>query len=223
MLDKNNSVTSQLFLREINFGDLDHVAQVHKKAFSSSLLSQFSPDVIKKYYSLQISPPNKCYPLGVFHEDALIGFCFGGEFRDKKLAFIKATWFQILTTLVLKPSILFSSQNRQRMITIINSVRQKIIKKKTSSSMQSGPKSRRFGILSIAVDPAFQGMGAGKLLATQTESLAIKQGFDKISLNVHVGNDNSVRFYESLGYEKILDTNANWHGIMVKALELGSK
>lgn len=209
---------SQKLIRMINEDDLDQVVRIHKNAFPNSLLSQFNDKTVNKYYRLQMAFPNKCYPLGVFQEERLIGFCFGGEFRDMKLAFIRSTLFSILWTLLKKPSIFFTSQYRIRILGIVNSLKRKIVKKKFLKGEISKPHSKRFGILSIAVDPSFQGVGAGRMLAEEIERLAIRDGYDKISLNVHIDNHNAIQFYGFLGYQKILNKDQLWHGLMIKFL-----
>ena len=210
--------TSILTIREIRTDDLDQVTRVHKNAFPCSLLSRFDNRVISTYYRLQMEPPNKCNPQGVFSADNLVGFCFAGEFRDMKLAFIKSSWPRILFTLMKKPSILLEKENRLRIIGILRSVSHKVFKKKSQKPGLVKSKSKRFGILSIAVDPEFQRLGVGRMLAAQSEDLALKLGFEKISLDVHIDNEKAIHFYESLGYQKIIGNGQDWRGIMIKDL-----
>lgn len=75
-----------------------------------------------------------------------------------------------------------------------------------------------FGILSIAVSNDFQGFGIGKKLMLDAEEEAAKCGYKIMNLTVHPSNENAVRFYEKLKWEKISRENKAWKGQMVKKL-----
>lgn len=52
----------------------------------------------------------------------------------------------------------------------------------------------------LAVDPAFQGLGHGRMLMARAEALLIERGCPKINLLVREGNDAVMAFYDKLGY-----------------------
>lgn len=60
----------------------------------------------------------------------------------------------------------------------------------------------------LYVLPETQGKGAGRLLITTIESLAKKNGNDKVSLNVNRYND-AVKFYIKNGFEKAGEEDIN--------------
>jgi GNAT superfamily N-acetyltransferase len=60
----------------------------------------------------------------------------------------------------------------------------------------------------LYVLPETQGKGAGRLLITTIESLAKKNGNDKVSLNVNRYND-AVKFYLKNGFEKAGEEDIN--------------
>jgi ribosomal protein S18 acetylase RimI-like enzyme len=74
-----------------------------------------------------------------------------------------------------------------------------------------------FGILSIAVDPAFQRCGVGEILEKDMERYALENGYDQIRLTVLPENTPAVKFYEKMGWEKNL-SEGGWEGGMVKRL-----
>ncbi len=52
----------------------------------------------------------------------------------------------------------------------------------------------------LAVAPACQGRGYGRMLMARAEALLIERGFPKINLLVREGNDAVMAFYAKLGY-----------------------
>jgi ribosomal protein S18 acetylase RimI-like enzyme len=74
-----------------------------------------------------------------------------------------------------------------------------------------------FGILSIAVDPRRQGIGAGKSLIAYCEASAFQRGFEQMHLTVEPENRQAIAFYERLGWEKALESGV-WKGRMIKRL-----
>lgn len=75
----------------------------------------------------------------------------------------------------------------------------------------------QWGVLAIAVDPAYQRQGIGDLLMGSVEEHALKLGIDHLDLSVHPANTPAVKFYEKLGWEKI-QTSTQWDGKMIKRL-----
>ena len=54
----------------------------------------------------------------------------------------------------------------------------------------------------LAVDPALQGQGYGRMLMARAEALLIERGCPKINLLVREGNDAVLAFYDELGYKR---------------------
>ncbi|MCU1405116.1 MAG: hypothetical protein JWQ43_1419 [Glaciihabitans sp.] len=62
------------------------------------------------------------------------------------------------------------------------------------------PTLERFAYLELlAVDPAMQGHGAGRVLLNDAIAAARNQGFRRLELDVRIGNDSAIHLYESLG------------------------
>lgn len=79
------------------------------------------------------------------------------------------------------------------------------------------PKYRPWGILSIAVDPAYQRRGVAEAMMRFVENMLEEKGISSLHLSVHKDNFPAVRFYEKLGWEKI-PPGEEWDGKMMKSL-----
>jgi ribosomal protein S18 acetylase RimI-like enzyme len=66
-----------------------------------------------------------------------------------------------------------------------------------------GIKTMRCG--TMAIDPEFRGMGISQKLMELHREEALKHGCKQLFLEVIVGNDRAINFYNRLGYEKIYD------------------
>jgi GNAT superfamily N-acetyltransferase len=86
-----------------------------------------------------------------------------------------------------------------------------------SDSAKDKIKYSSLGILSIAVDPAFQRRSVGELLMQRAEELAWENGYEQLHLSVHPDNLPAVKFYEKLGWEKLVG-ESDWTGKMFKSL-----
>ncbi|MCD6372901.1 MAG: ribosomal protein S18-alanine N-acetyltransferase [Thermococcus sp.] len=58
-------------------------------------------------------------------------------------------------------------------------------------------------IMSIAVDPAYRGMGIGSALLSEVIERLIKKGARYIGLEVRVSNLSAIALYEKFGFKKI--------------------
>ncbi len=58
----------------------------------------------------------------------------------------------------------------------------------------------RFEVDNLAVDPAHQGTGAGRVLLEHAEAEARRAGFDSIHLFTHEAMAESLALYERIGY-----------------------
>ncbi|SEM76391.1 Ribosomal protein S18 acetylase RimI [Mesobacillus persicus] len=57
-------------------------------------------------------------------------------------------------------------------------------------------------IHSLMVDPRFQGRGVGKDFVRRCEEFAIEKEYNSIRLDAFSGNENAIRLYHHLGYQK---------------------
>jgi GNAT superfamily N-acetyltransferase len=53
----------------------------------------------------------------------------------------------------------------------------------------------------LAVDPAYQGQGLGRLLMDEAERRLLAAGSPKVNLQIRTSNEHVVAFYRHLGYD----------------------
>ncbi len=68
------------------------------------------------------------------------------------------------------------------------------------ASAMSGYDGHRGWVYYLAVEPALQGRGIGRLLMDEVERLLLELGCPKINLLVRSTNEQALAFYERLGY-----------------------
>lgn len=80
-------------------------------------------------------------------------------------------------------------------------------------------------ITTIGVDPAYWRRGLGRMLMQEMIELAMKQGCEKMSLEVRISNQPAISLYQSLGFETVAirkdyyQDNHEDAYLMVKGLE----
>jgi ribosomal protein S18 acetylase RimI-like enzyme len=65
-------------------------------------------------------------------------------------------------------------------------------------------------LLSIAVDPDFQGSGAAQTVAEAFEARLRAAGHDRVGLSVHADNPRAIAFYQKTGWEVTHQSDAGW-------------
>jgi ribosomal protein S18 acetylase RimI-like enzyme len=215
-MDKKEG-NSKFFVRTLALEDLKAVAAIHKDAFPDSFLSLFGVDVINRYYEWQTKSPNECYPIGAFEGGNMLGFCFAGVFPDSEIGFLRRNILLIIKYLFWNPKILFHPLFMEKAKYTCEAIIHHI-KKVQKVKEQPAKRLRKFGILSIAVDPDIQQSGVGRLLMAEVERIAVEKQFDSMRLSVHPDNQKAFLFYQDLGWEKTIDSEGSWNGYMQKNL-----
>lgn len=212
-----------IYYQGLTESNLSDVAKIHIVAFPESGLTQLGHKIITRYYLWQLDGTHDSFCYGCFMGDVLIGFCFAGVFRGSETGFIRRNAFRIGLHLIFHPKLLNMGIVKKRIsytMGVIYQFFRKRMKKTFEKSINSKKvnKTERYGILSIAVAPKFQGLGIGKTLMTLIEEDAINNGFTSIRLTVHPENKNAVKFYENLGWRRRIVKGEKWQGYMEKAL-----
>jgi ribosomal protein S18 acetylase RimI-like enzyme len=207
-------MSTSLSIRVIEVVDLPAVAAIHLDAFPTSALTKLGPDAVRRYYQWQLEGPHEVTALAALTDGRLAGFCFGGVFQGAMAGFLRKNRLFLMWRVVTHPWLLFNSLFRDRVGVAIHSARMQMHRAKRASGQKQRP-AKRFGILSIGVDPAFQGMGVGTALMARAEDVARHNGFDAMDLTVDPENLQAVNFYTRLGWTKVV-TAERWTGLMRK-------
>lgn len=219
-------------VRILSPADLDAIARVHVAAFSRSALTRLGSEAVRRYYHWQFIGPHEAVALGVDIDAALGGFCFAGVFRGALSGFVRQNRAFLAWRIATHPWLVVDSTFRTRLRTGTKAVgllgrvqAPRFVRDVPSSNAVCAPSTqavaqrtqRSFGVLSIAVHPSSQGLGLGKALMQVAEEHARARGCDGMHLTVDYANHRAVRFYESLGWTKVLGPKG-WSGAMNKLL-----
>ena len=205
-------------IRDLDQQDLPAIASIHMLAFPGSALTALGASAVRRYYEWQLMGPHDVSALGAFYENEMIGFCFGGVFRGAMSGFLRKNRVYLAWLVLSHPWHVANPLFRDRLINGLKVLHRfsKPGRKNRPNQIQKKPS---FGILSIAVNPEFQGLGAGKVLMMESEAIARRQGFDEMNLTVSPDNHQAIRFYDSLGWRKTTRGSV-WSGEMVKTLSI---
>jgi ribosomal protein S18 acetylase RimI-like enzyme len=199
-------------LRALGPSDLPAVAAIHRAAFPSSWLTKLGNAAVVRYYAWQMEGPHEAYVFGVTTDGKLGGFCFCGVFPTAIAGYVRQNWALLAWRLLIHPSLLRSPLLAERLQRAFHAFFQREAKARPATGERG---KRPFDILSIAVDPAVQRMGLGRLMMERARALAGENGFHVMTLMVNPENQQAVRFYEKIGWERAL-MNGEWRGNMVQ-------
>lgn len=202
-------------IRPLTDTDLKSVAHVHMLAFPDAALTQFGIEAVRRYYLWQLNGSHNSSCMGTFIDNQLAGYCFAGVFRSEEIGFLRNNKVFLVWRLITHPWLLNNEMVQNRISEFVQAVKKYTVRKQILIEPQA-PVTKKFGILSIAVHPHYQGLGIGKLLVKDVETSARQNGFNSIRLSVHPDNLKAMLFYEKLGWQKIPAANGIWVGYMAK-------
>ena len=210
-------------IRPLTLPDLPAAAQVHRLAFPRSSLTRLGKEAVRRYYEWQMVGPHELIALGAFCDGELAGFSFGGVFNGALVGFLRRNQGYLLLLSLSRPWLFTDELFRARFQTGFAMITRRFRPKSipVTHSYSSPEKRREFGILSIAVNPNYQGQGIGKQLMLLNEQNAVEQGFDCMGLNVATDNEQAIGFYQSLGWQKKMSAEGIWKGKMTKIVKIG--
>lgn len=210
-----------MILRELTVRDLQQISAVHKESFPESALTKLGHRVIEKYYEWHLTGPHrKIYAVGVFSGEKCAGFLIGGNFTAGSLSgFLRINKNLLIKHVLLRPQNLLEPLFFHRLLTGVKILRR--ARKRAGGwaleSSEIGKTDPSFGIVAIAVADDFRKHGVGRLLMENAEREALNSGFHRMDLSVHPDNFRAIRFYEKLGWEKVV-IGENWRGVMIKQI-----
>ena len=203
--------TRQLVIRRLQRDDLEAVAAVHLGAFSTSILTKLGKEAVYRYYRWLLEGPHETYVIGASVDGELAGFLFGGIAPDAIPGFLRDNRWLLTKSLLRRPWMVRDPLFADRLGRTLRMLAPKRAARATASPPNA--RKRPFDVISVAVDPRFQGEGIGKRLMGAAESLARSHGFHVMTLVVHGENHQAVGFYEALGWQK-LHRGGRWSGNM---------
>jgi ribosomal protein S18 acetylase RimI-like enzyme len=219
-------MSDRFVLRELSRGDAAAVAQIHESAFPDAAMTAFGQGVVRRYYDWLLEDVHDSHPVGIESAGRLIGFCFGGVYYGAMQGFLLRNGGYLVMSSLIRPWLLVQQHTRQRAFTaarIVLRVAARVLRRAASErqpvSDHGLARDRSFGILAIAVSPSARGIGAGRKLMQHAEREAVLRGYGRMDLTVHPSNSHAVRFYESLGWERV-EPDPAWAGKMTKRLQL---
>ena len=206
-----------LTLKSLTHADLLEVARIHCAAFPASALTALGVEAVRRYYAWQLDGPHEVSAYAALRETQLVGFYFGGLFRGALSGFLANERRYLAWRLATHPWLMLNPLFRERLQTGWRALRKKWRSAPASTSAPKTAPPRQFGILAIAVHPATQGLGAGQLLMNHAESQARAQHYTEMQLSVLTDNQQAIRFYERLGWQRTFEGDT-WKGNMIKTL-----
>lgn len=213
-----SSTQRHVEVRRLGPEQMQSVAIVHRAAFPDSALSTLGTEAVRRYYEWQLVGPHDSVALGAFVDGELGAFCVGGIFRAKMSGYLRKNRGFLLVQLARHPWLLARAGFRERLVAGLRIVKL-LPPPKNGVPLYQDSDPTSFGILSIAVHPRHQGLGLGRRLMSEAEAIARERGFRKMNLSVKVSNDQAIRFYEGLNWERRPSPQAGWKGEMTKCLD----
>lgn len=201
-------------LTDVKRDDLADIARVHVAAFPKSALTRLGSEAVRRYYLWQLEGPHEHWFRGAWVGDRLVGFCVSGVSRGALGGFLQANRAFLALQLLVRPWLWGSPLVLDRLKVALRSlggIRKRLASQVVRSSFRS------WGILSIAVLPECRGNGTARALMEDAEAEAKRRGFRHMHLTVDVKNERAIRFYEKLGWKKVLESG-EWKGTMTKQL-----
>jgi ribosomal protein S18 acetylase RimI-like enzyme len=192
--------------------DLHLVAQVHLRAFPQSALSCLGGEAVRRYYEWQLAGPHEHEFVGLWHEGNLVGYAVAGVSRGAMSGFVRRNAGFLARRILMQPWLICTSRFRGRLKLGLRS----LSRKKPSPPPARAPSAgRSFGVLAVAIDPAAQGLGLGKLLMNHLETAATERGYGHMHLSVAADNTRAIAFYERLGWQKVV-RDGQWNECLEK-------
>jgi len=208
-------------VRRVESDDLAAVARVHCDAFPDAAITRLGLGAVRRYYAWQCEPVHDAVNLVAQQGGQLVGFCFAGVFRGAMTGFLKRNIVYLLCLVAGHPRNLVDRRFRTRVRSGVKLLYRHGIKR-VRGSAPSRPaaapeRPRSFGILAIATDPRQAGRGIGRALMEAAEAEARRRGFARMHLSVDPGNQRAIRFYEGLGWTRVVG-GPEWRGEMARCI-----
>lgn len=233
-------------VRPLTVAELGAVANVHIEVFSQNVHSQLGPAVVRRHFEWQLEKRTFVHANGAFDQGsgALLGFGFGGLYGEPKEHFMRSHLPLVFSMAARRPAVAVQLISRRLRRPVMRQRRRisagansedddpdhgvssemplqaddRLEASYGAALAQLDDSLRYYEIFSLAVTPARQGQGLGKQLMRDHEELAVGNGFTYVRLRAPLDNDNTIAFYQRIGFRKVLEPGHDWLGQMVKRL-----
>lgn len=209
---------SAVHIRALRPDDLASITELHLLAFPKAALSALGQEAVRRYYQWQLEHQPDMYATVALIDGALAGFSLAGQFRHPLSGFLRAHRGYLIRNTLRRPWLLANPIFFDRVRLGLKKLRPR----RRRGNIATGAPVRRFGVLSLAVHPGFQGHGVGQALMDDAEREARRLGVPRIGLTVRLDNKHAIHFYESHGWYRDVDQHGRWTGAMHKDLPLTS-
>jgi ribosomal protein S18 acetylase RimI-like enzyme len=192
--------------RSFHDADVPQVARIRLRSFSASdsaiTLLGYKPTC--RYLRWLIQDRGTLAAVCVENDGKIAGFLIGCDPTAQQQAKFAKEHFLFLAVSVLRaPLVVFKPFVRNKIIWTI----QKRLSLKSLEIEEKNPalRPKSFRVLDLAVDPACQGIGIGKILMDEAERIARAMGLTHISCSARLNNSQAIKFYEKQGYKRVCE------------------
>jgi ribosomal protein S18 acetylase RimI-like enzyme len=194
-------------IRQAREEDLPGMVDVHVRSFTGYFLTQLGRSVLTDYYR-QFILTDGAIVVVVDFQGRVCGLIAGSSDDDRVLRQFYKRKFMLIFGNVLKQILLLNPTVwrgiADRFIHVRKAVRVNLQDSATVNSVDNGIHKAR--LVSIAMDPDFQGSGFSGAMLNHYEAANRAAGFSFIRLSVNSDNHRAIRFYEKCGW-RIFEDN----------------
>lgn len=177
---------NQINFESITKNNINEVCKLHRIAYlEDHFSSHFSDDMLKHYY-LELIKGNEQFCLIAFDPDGqAVGFVISGlDLNNNVKKFVNQNIFAISKITFFNPKFIYPK---------IKSLFTRFSKERWQSKAD-------YRVLSIAVNPSYQGEGIGRLILKEIETRYKFNKINKYGLSVKKSNYKATAFYVKLGF-----------------------
>lgn len=187
---------SGLHIRNIEKGDIPALVRVHEQSFQQFFLTELGSNFLAHFYHT-LNKHSLGVLTGIFEGDQMIGFAAAtklsaGFYKKLVMSFPLVYGLEAI-------KLLFTNQKALK----------RLIQNLTKKNENYADDGRYAELLSIAVLPEKQGLGAGKQLLSDLENRLSNEGVSQLALTTDMhDNEKTVSFYEGLQYQILYEFTA---------------
>ena len=212
---QTEEIRSNIEIKELTTEDIPEIVHIHIESFPESLMTRLGAEILQKYYEWHFDESHKIVKVaGAVYDGKCIGFILTGVFNGSTSGFVRKNIWLIIKEAAVRPWLLFD----KKLIKKFKSGTKILTSTFTKKPPVNNPRVKSYGLVSLAVSPAYRKLGAGKILMEEFELIAKNCGYSRTDFTVEPTNYKAVNLYEKLGWQRTL-SNGEWKGAMEKDIE----